>query len=90
MTPKFCQKCDKGGEKKSTFWGHILLNDVQTLRINLRPVQVRYGHHDIVPGLTILILFAAHVLELEDASLHCFVAAKSSPLFYTGHTSLCV
>ena len=41
---------------------------MQNLRINLRPVQVRYGHHDIVPGLTILIFFAAHVLELRIVS----------------------
>ena len=53
-------------------------------------MQVRHGHHDVVPGLEDLDLplprfptFCA--LELEDASSHQHVAAKSSPLFYTGH-----
>ena len=48
IIPKFCQKCDKGGKNKSLFFLQIFINGVQTLRINLCPVHVRDGHHDVV------------------------------------------
>ena len=40
---------------------------VQTVRINLRPVQVRHGHHDVVPRLDDLDPLCS-CSQLEDAS----------------------
>ena len=58
----------------------LFLNDdgVQTVRIDLRPVHVRHGHVDVV----------SRAIANEVASLHQYVAAKSSPLVCIAHTSL--
>ena len=42
------KKCDKGGKNESLFFLQIFIKGVQTLRMDLRPVHVRDGHHDVV------------------------------------------
>ena len=74
----------------------LLLHDKdwQNVSINLGPVKVRHGHHNVVSWLDNLHLFLQFIpifrmCALIVASLDLFVAAISSHIVCTGHTLLC-
>ena len=87
------KKCDKGGKNESLFFSSNFHKGRADSahgsspcpcqgRSPWRCLQAWQSWFSLQPFPT------SYVLELEDASSHWFVAAKSSPLFYIGHTSL--
>ena len=58
------KKCDKGGKNESLFFLQIFIKGVQTLRMDLRPVHVRDGHHDVVSRPDNLDFFFAAVSNI--------------------------
>ena len=89
ITLKFCPKCDRGGKKSSFLLPNFVKRHADCAHQSLPcPGQARspWRCRRAWRSWSFLQPFpTSHVLELEDASSHQYVAARSSPLFDTLH-----